>query len=298
MEKERILAIVVTHNRLELLRGCIDALFKQTVTNFDILVVNNASTDGTREYLNAQNSPRFKYVNRTVNDGGAGGYHFGFSYALNNCYDYAWVMDDDTLPSFNALEELLKASSILGDYGFLASLVLFSDGSLAKMNNCLLSSRITTKTACYYQNNLYFLVKTATFVSFFVKTSTLKEYGLPIKEMFLWSDDTEFSSRISKEKPCFFIPQSIVIHRSISNYYPDLVTLKKENFWKMELNIRNRFYIARRDGFIKILRFFARHFLLIIKIFCKAKDSKLLRIWVVIKGTILGFFFFPSKKSE
>ena len=125
-----------------------------------------------------------------------------------------------------------------------------------------------------------------------------KEYGLPIKEMFLWSDDTEFSTRISKEKPCFFIPQSIVIHRSISNYYPDLVTLKKENFWKMELNIRNRFYIARRDGFIKILRFFARHFLLIIKIFCRAKDSKLLRIWVVIKGTILGFFFFPSKKSE
>lgn len=53
MEKEniKVAAVVVTYNRLEFLKDCVDALKHQTYKNMDIVIVNNGSTDGTSEWL-------------------------------------------------------------------------------------------------------------------------------------------------------------------------------------------------------------------------------------------------------
>ncbi|MCG4840937.1 hypothetical protein, partial [[Ruminococcus] torques] len=56
-----------------------------------------------------------------------------------------------------------------------------------------------------------------TFVSFFVSRRVIESVGLPIKEFFIWADDLEFSRRISKKHPCFYIGDSIVLHKCSSN---------------------------------------------------------------------------------
>lgn len=70
-----IAAVVVTFNRKELLKENIEALIKQTYKEFDIFIIDNASTDGTeesiREYIQ---SNKIKYVNTGKNLGGARGF--------------------------------------------------------------------------------------------------------------------------------------------------------------------------------------------------------------------------------
>ena len=103
-KKSNIAAVVVTYNRLELLRQCVEALRTQT-SSCDILIVDNASTDGTDQWLASQ--PDLHYRNTGSNLGGAGGFNFGMRWAVEAGYDYVWVMDDDTLPQPDALEKLL-----------------------------------------------------------------------------------------------------------------------------------------------------------------------------------------------
>src|SRR3989339_336534 len=103
--KYKIAAVVVTFNRLTLLQECIESLRNQTHTLDEIIIVNNSSTDGTLEWLNAQKDLT---VITQENSGSAGGQHTGIKTAYEKGYDWIWCMDDDAEPELNALEELTK----------------------------------------------------------------------------------------------------------------------------------------------------------------------------------------------
>ncbi len=98
----RVLAVVVTHNRCELLARCLDHLQSQSFLPAEVLVVNNASTDGTVEML----AQRGVFFVTQENVGSAGGWHRGIQHALEHHYDAVWLMDDDGYPDSGALEAL------------------------------------------------------------------------------------------------------------------------------------------------------------------------------------------------
>nr|MCR5545643.1 glycosyltransferase [Lachnospiraceae bacterium] len=76
-----ITAVVVTYNRLELLKENIEALRHQSVPDLSILVVNNASTDGTKEYLDEVANNQIGVLHLEENMGGAGGFYYGMKKA-------------------------------------------------------------------------------------------------------------------------------------------------------------------------------------------------------------------------
>ena len=127
---KKIAAVIVTFNRKELLFQCIDCLENQTVGKPDILVIDNASTDGTGEDLvQLVRSGRINYFNTGENLGGAGGFSFGIERAAELGYEYIWLMDDDTMAHPDTLEKLLEADrGLSGNYGFLSSTALWTDG--------------------------------------------------------------------------------------------------------------------------------------------------------------------------
>jgi len=99
----KVLAMIVTHNRCNLLGRCIDHIQSQERQPDEILVINNASTDGTVEMLNQR---RIHFVTQE-NVGSAGGWHRGIRYALEHGFDAVWLMDDDGFPDKHALEKLV-----------------------------------------------------------------------------------------------------------------------------------------------------------------------------------------------
>ena len=100
-------AVVVTYNRIELLKECVTHLRAQTAPA-DILIIDNASTDGTGEFF-AKAQEGVLYFNTGANLGGAGGFNYGMRKAVELGYEFVWVMDDDTLPEPTAHEKLLEA---------------------------------------------------------------------------------------------------------------------------------------------------------------------------------------------
>lgn len=295
MEKQnKVAAVVVTYNRLELLRQCVQALRNQSAA-CDILIVDNASTDGTARWLDSQTD--LNYRNTGSNLGGAGGFNFGMRWAVEAGYNYVWVMDDDTLPQPNALEKLLEADAVLKqNYGWLSSVVLWTDGSECKMN------RQKLKKSYYEYLPLlkYGLVQAeqATFVSLFLRSETIRRFGLPIKEFFIWGDDIEFTRRIAVRGglPSFTAGQSQVVHATKSNVGSNVALDDAERIERYYYAFRNEAYLYRQEGMKASLYYFARRGLDFLRILLHG-DEKRKRLKVLFKGSFDGFFFHPDAEG-
>ena len=110
--KNNIVAVVVTYNRKELLKECIEELTKNK--EIDVMIIDNASTDGTADMIKEYTSNKLFYVNTGKNLGGAGGFNFGIKEALKqDNYDYIWIMDDDTIVHEDSLEKLVEKAELL-----------------------------------------------------------------------------------------------------------------------------------------------------------------------------------------
>ncbi len=133
----KVCAVVVTHNRLALLRECLSALEAQTRRPDRVLLVDNASTDGTGDALRAE-FPAVELVSLPDNRGGAGGFQAGLEAAQAGEEEWFWLMDDDTIARSDALAALLAASAAIADLPpapvLLASRVVWRDGRLHPMN--------------------------------------------------------------------------------------------------------------------------------------------------------------------
>ena len=290
-KKSNVAAVVVTYNRLELLRQCVEALRAQT-TACDILIVDNASTDGTAQWLTSQ--PDLHYRNTGSNLGGAGGFNHGMRWAVEADYDYVWVMDDDTLPQSDALEKLLEADSVLeGNYGWLSSVALWTDGSECKMN------RQKLKKSFYEYSPLmkYGLVQAeqATFVSLFLRSETVCQFGLPIKEYYIWGDDIEFTRRIAVrgELPCFIAGQSQVVHAAKSNVGSNVALDDPERIGRYFYAFRNEAHLYRQEGLKGSVYCFAKRCRDFLRIMRYGKP-KWPRFGILFKGIWAGFFFRPE----
>lgn len=286
--KNKIAAVVVTYNRKEMLRECIDALLNQSYESFDILVIDNHSTDGTAELFKNQKNPRITYINTGSNLGGAGGFQFGIKAAMNANYDYLWLMDDDSIPTVSALENLWKAALEVKNFGFLSSKVLWKDGNICKMNIPKVS---LTKKLQDFDSNLKKIIM-ATFVSFFVPAKVVREVGLPIKEFFIWADDIEYSRRISRKYPCYFVADSVIIHKCKSNNGSNIVTDSEERLPRYKYAYRNEVYIYRREGLAGWAYLAAKDCLHIERVIAHA-DEKKKRMRIICESVKKGLNFNP-----
>ena len=280
-------AVVVTYNRIQLLKECVAHLQTQTVP-VDILIIDNASTDGTGD-LFKEPKDSILYFNTGANLGGAGGFNYGMRKACELGYEFVWVMDDDTLPEPAALEKLLEADEKLGEnYGWLSSLALWKDRTPCRMNIQKITKWKYVKRFDDIQTIQY-----ASFVSLFLKSETIYEYGLPYKEFFIWSDDWEYTRRISKYKAGFLIPGSIVNHQCKSNKGADIVTASSDQLDRFRYLYRNDVVLYRQDGFEGIV-FLALRFIKHASGIIFKSNNKKAKLSLILKSTIAGMTFRPQ----
>ena len=290
--------MVVTYNRLIMLKETVSAIESQTYP-CDILLVDNASTDGTglwaAEY--AAGKENITYCNTGANIGGAGGFNYGMRKAVEHGYDYVWVMDDDCIPNSDTLEKLMDADRTLGgpvNYGYLSSVVLWTDGTECKMN------RQKIKKA-YYENVHYLKdsiiqVEQSTFVSILFPAATVKKVGLPIKEFFIWGDDIEYTRRITvrNSMPSFMVGNSQVVHAMKENTGSSIATDVPERINRYRYAFRNEAYLYRKEGIKGIVYYILKCGLNLCRILFKAKDHRIKRCRVLIGSMIKGLFFNPK----
>lgn len=242
-----VVAVVVTYNRRDLLEECICALLQSDYCNLKIAVVDNASSDGTEELVRSRFSqnPAVHYFNTGKNLGGAGGFNYGMKKAMELGCDRIWLMDDDCIVRSDSLSKLIEADQALkGGFGFLCSKVLWKDGSMCRMNIPKIS--FSKKIEGTESSNTPVIF--CTFVSFYLKTDTVREMGYPISDFFIWADDLEYSRRISRVHQSYFVPDSVVVHKSNMNIGSDLAADHSKDLGRYSFAYRNEYYVFRREG--------------------------------------------------
>lgn len=291
---QTIAAIVVTYNRKDMLKECISKILSQT-QQCDIVIIDNASTDGTDKLVLELQTERIHYHRLPQNTGGAGGYFEGILWAMGHKYEYFWLLDDDTFPEKTALEELVSASQTLENkYGFLSSVALWKDGTECKMNRQMLSKH-------YYEYiNLIedgiILANQATFVSLFLHREVVARVGLPIKEFFIWGDDVEYTRRISVRfhYPCYLVGKSKVIHMMENNIGSNIVYDNIDRINRYYYAYRNENYTFRKEGTKAFVFWLIRCLICMMNIICKSEHHKFRRIKIMLKGMLKGFLFHPK----
>ena len=230
----KVIVVVVTYNRQKLLSHCITALKNQTKKIDKILVINNGSTDNTKEWLQKQTDIDFI---TQQNVGGAGGFYTGVKTAFERGYSWIWLMDDDGFPKEDALEKLLE-----------------DDNEELLLRNCAVINKDDKKSFVWKTKKYKSIddVKEKVihniahlFNGTMLHRKIIERVGFPNARLFLWGDETEYFYRIVKKNAIPFCTIVNSIH-----YHPAITVSYKQNWdynsaWKMYYYIRNRFHVHR-----------------------------------------------------
>ncbi len=214
----RIVAVVVTWNRRDLLRESLDAIAAQTLAPVQTVVVDNASTDGTQELL-ASDYAGLEVLRLETNTGGAGGFAAGIERALTFEPDLVWLLDDDTVPTPTAAEALADAwtgyEQVTGRHpSVLASRVVWTDGRDHPMNTPRVKPGASAAELAAAAEVGCVPIRSASFVSIMCDADVIGERGLPVADYFLWNDDFEYSTRLIRDHSGLYCPGSLVEHKT------------------------------------------------------------------------------------
>ena len=290
--EKKVIAVIVTYNRKELLKECIEAILNQNYKKCDVFVVDNNSTDGTYEYIKELlKNKRVIYKNTGANLGGAGGFNFGIKEAYELGCDFVWIMDDDCIVHKDTLQEFMTADKKLkGKYGFLASKVLWKDNNICEMN---VQRGTLTKKVEDFDSELVPVVMSS-FVSLFISTKKVKEFGLPIKEFFIWTDDWKYTRRISRKYDSYLVNNSVVTHKSNSNIGASIENDSLDRLNRYNYLYRNDVYLYKREGIKGWMYLIPRLCVHVFRILKSKSKGKFKKIKILICATIKGINFNPE----
>jgi len=237
---EKIIMVVVTFNRKQLLRKNICSLLDQSRLPDAIIVVDNASSDGTQEMLREEfpNHPLLQYVNLGSNLGGAGGFHYGAKLAVEKGADWVCLMDDDCRLHPDCMRQLLKN---VDDRKNVYSPIILS---VEDKKTVLWGINATVDTGNHK-------IVTLPFNGFLIHRESIAEIGYPDKDFFIYGDDADYNFRArASGREIIMVTDSVM-------YHPLKNTLQGLNIIKMFMNkhwvyykLRNAIVVFNRYGYL------------------------------------------------
>ena len=250
----RLAAVVVTFNRLAALRQTLPRILEQQVDH--VVVVDNGSTDGTRDWLASLTQPNLTVVLARENRGGAAGFETGLRTAVER-FDPDWcvLLDDDAYPAPDAIARFRALD--LAEIDAVAAAVRLPSGQISEFNRpwhapfgrMRVMLRLWRGRAGFHIPDTAFAasgqilaINGASFVGFFVSRSAVEGAGYPDGRLFIYGDDVLYSLRL-RARGCRmgFSPDVGFVHDcGISD--PNVVL---RPLWKTYYLYRNRWHIYR-----------------------------------------------------
>lgn len=215
LTQSSVCVALVTFNRKDLLIECVSALLRQTRPVDLILIVDNASNDGTGALLESTGiagNPLVRIHREEHNLGGAGGFASGMKIAHDEGYDWVWLMDDDAEPALDALAQAIAHEhepSVAAIASFKVSQHDIPQNSHMLLDSGQLAQTVRGQHAAY---ELSF----SSFVGILVRKQTIISIGLPRAEFFINRDDNEYCWRMRKVGRILLAPSSIIVHKELA----------------------------------------------------------------------------------
>jgi GT2 family glycosyltransferase len=233
--------VIVTYNRLELLKRTLSAVFDQDYPRNTVFVVDNGSTDGTEKYL--QTLSDITYI-RQPNIGGAGGFYRGIKECFERGYDWIWCMDDDVMPVSSALAELVKAVDRYPDAVCLVPRRIYEDGTEIGGHEQIVDYDWYSVQSFRTPNSLIDVpLSKFTFEGPMVSADAVRRIGFPDPKYFILYDDVDYAYRLSQVGSCYYISSSVMVKmiRILSALFVP------GNEWKQYFRWRNYVFFMKKS---------------------------------------------------
>ncbi len=235
--------VVVNHNRAELLGQCLRSLFKQTYDSFEILVVDNASSDHSRDLLASFQSERFRLIALDENAGFSGGNNVAICEARG---EFIALLNNDAVVTEGWIGHLVAVMQSSRRIGMCTSKTLFFQTDVIDKAGHLMypDGQNRGRGTGEKDRGQYDKLEEALFAdgcAALYRKSMLDELGGFDESFFAYGDDADLGirGRLMGWK-CVYVPEAVVHHHhssTIGPYAPQKI------FWVE----RNRFWLALKN---------------------------------------------------
>ncbi|MEI8203323.1 MAG: glycosyltransferase family 2 protein [Bacteroidota bacterium] len=198
----KVLAIVVSYNGMQWYDRCFSSLQASTLP-IDVFVVDNASSDNSAAFIKT-NFPMIHLIESPVNLGFGHANNKGMRYALDNGYDYVFLLNQDAwLVQTNTIEQLIKGHTNHPKYGIISPMHLYGSGE--KVSKGMIMDLVSHNHSTYdLLSDLYFnrvlneiyLVDYVCAAAWLIPCSVLKTVGGFDPIFFHYGEDDNYMQRL------------------------------------------------------------------------------------------------------
>lgn len=205
--------IVLTFNAREFVERCLTAVFQQTYVNFEVIVVDNASSDGTADFVR-ERFPQAQMVSSPHNGGYGAGNNLGAAHASGEILVF---LNPDTVPEPDWLEQLIGAMRRHARRFATSRITLQSNrqrlnsgGNLIHFLGLSFCRGLNSPRSCFDQVEL---VSGASGAACAISHDLFERIGGFDRTFFLYHDDVDLSARaLLAGEPCLYVPEATVAH--------------------------------------------------------------------------------------
>lgn len=215
----KVFVIILNYNGLDTIYECLNSVFKSNYNNFEVVVVDNDSTDGSFE-MAKQNFARAHFIKNSSNAGFAQGNNVGIRFALEKFADMIFLLNNDALIETETLTNLVVAASKNKSAGILSPLIFKKDNSSIWFAGGKIDwKKMRTE---HVQNNIFSHPYKSEYISgcaMLIKKDVFKKIGLFEEKYFLYYEDADFSLRAAKNNfDLLIVPQAKAWHYENSEH--------------------------------------------------------------------------------
>jgi GT2 family glycosyltransferase len=193
-----IFIIILNYNRREYLKKCLDSVFRIAYPDFEVVLVDNNSNDGSLEMARAGYS-RSVFIKNEENLGFSAGNNVGIKYALERMADWVLLLNNDTRVKSNFLSALVETAESDPEIGIASPLIF--DGHTGKVwfsGGKIDWLRMKTVHQSEIKAEDNFATDFISGCAMMVKKDVFQKIGLLDEDFFLYWEDADFSWRAKK----------------------------------------------------------------------------------------------------
>ena len=194
----KIFVVVLNYNGLATLSGCLSSIFQSDYDNFEVVVVDNNSKDGSLEKARQQFS-RAHFIKNSANVGFSQGNNVGIRFALEKFADAVLILNNDALLEKNTLSSLVSCAKNNPRAGIISPIIMNSNNeAIWFAGGIILWDKMKTSHLFQNASDQPYASEYLSGCAMLIKKEVFKKIGLFDQRYFLYYEDTDFSVRASR----------------------------------------------------------------------------------------------------
>jgi len=242
MQYPKVFIIILNYNGGEILKKCLDSIYREDYPNKEVVVVDNNSSDGSLDEVMEAFS-KFNFIKNNQNIGFAAGNNVAIKWALEKMADYVFLLNNDALMERGSLKKLIEEAEKNPKVGLLSPVIYLGDSNRVWFSGGEIDwIRMRAK----HQNDIVD-TEYITGCAMLIKKNVFKTIGLLDEKFFLYYEDVDFSYRAKKAGfGLMIIPNAKVYHFEKSSQSIDKIyylVISGIMFFRKNSKYLMRFYV-------------------------------------------------------